>query len=91
MLNNLLVLHIAVLTYRTEILQRNANQRVSLLDVSHHVHDVILSLSGGTAPVPVPASGAELVALAILLRALRLRIVPEDISVTSSYRLHRRS
>lgn len=76
-------------TYWAVVLQGNAVQGVTLLDISGQVDNVVHPLSGGAPPQPLSATWSQLIALPILLwQVILWAIVSKQIGMTAVGRLH---
>lgn len=71
------------------VLQGDAVQSITLLDISGQVDYILYPLPGGAPPQPLPASWPQLIVLPVLLRQVVLRaIVTKQIGMTTISRLH---
>lgn len=76
-------------TYWAMVLQGNAVQGVTLLDISGQVDDILHPLPGGAPPQPLSATWPQLIALPILLwQVILWAIVSKQIGMTAIGRLH---
>lgn len=76
-------------TYWAMVLQGNAVQGVTLLDIPGQVDNILHLLSGGASPQPLSATWPQLIALPILLWQVVLwAIVSKQIGMTAIGRLH---
>lgn len=76
-------------TYWAVVLQGNAVQGVTLLDISGQVNNILHLLSGGAPPQPLSATWPQLIALPVLLwQVILWAIVSKQIGMTAIRRLH---